>query len=1115
MSTPSSQGYLSRLADTLAATETGARLADLVTEGCSFRVGGLRPSARGLFLALLARQAPLPALWVTHGTQDAERLCEEAGAWLGGSPYRVLLFPEREKWRFDEGATDPDRMAVLQAMAWGEPVVAVAPVGALLEKTLSPSVVEQQALEIQVGTEMDMERILASLVEKDYEAVSMVEHRGQFSRRGGILDIYPATGDAVRLEFFGDQVEIIRVFEIDTQRSIASVPSVLILPLRENERASYLASFLPPGAPVILDEPARLRLRLQEMSADAGGGTLPAEAWDEVVEVLGNRPHVELMAWGSDEHDVDLMLDTRPAPSFGSRLEEFSRQATQDAAAGTLVVVVSPHDGRIREILGWEEEPRLAGPADLVRDPPGSPPRLRPGLIYVEHGLLGEGFHMPGPGHPPLTLLTDRELLGVSRRRRYARPAERGCSLQVEDLREGDPVVHITHGVARYEGLVTLDLQGSSRDFLKLHYAGQDSLFVPVEQMDLVTKYIGADAGSPPLARLGRGDWQRTRTRISQEVREMADRLLSLYARRKAIDGHACAADTPWQTELEAAFPYDETPDQERAIAQVKQDMESAIPMDRLICGDVGYGKTEIAIRAAFKAVTEGRQVAVLVPTTVLAQQHHETFRERMGPFPVRVEVLSRFRSAKEQRAVVEGMEDGSVDLVIGTHRLLGKDVRFRRLGLVIVDEEQHFGVEHKEALKERFPDVDVLTLSATPIPRTMQMSLVGVRDLSLIETPPAARLPVRTYLFENVDEVVAGAITRELEREGQIFFVHNRVRGIEKVANDIRALVPRARVVVGHGQMSEDRLENVMAEFLEGEHDVLVCTTIIESGLDLPNVNTIIVNNAHMFGLGQLYQLRGRVGRSSRQAWCYLLYPPTRSLTPEAELRLETIRDFTALGSGYQIALRDLEIRGAGNLLGAQQSGQIAAVGFHLYVQMLEEAVAEAREGRPARPREQVPVLELPAEAFLPEAYVPDSQQKITLYRRLAEMTTPEQVEAMQEEMRDRYGPLPPPVENLLQFVRLKLLALDLGVPSVKYRDALYGEKAVVCLLPFVPELKPRQLDRIAEISGLRASFANHQLVLAGIHSDEDWVGATLAALRWLREHTPQAPPEQTTRRS
>jgi transcription-repair coupling factor (superfamily II helicase) len=687
--------------------------------------------------------------------------------------------------------------------------------------------------------------------------------------------------------------------------------------------------------------------------------------------------------------------------------------------------VTSDQSGRLAEIL--DEAGIVAAPVSRLSQLPS------PGSVTVVERSLNGGF---AGGPDGLLVVTDRELFGTVRVRR-PRALRRVVPRDLlERLQPGDAVVHIDHGVARYVGLVRRAAGGpgdEERDFLELQFAGADRMWVPVEQIDRVTRYSGSE--SPTMSRLGGGEWQRTRARVRRAVTDLAKDLLALYSARADAHKSPFGLDTPWQAELEAAFPYEETPDQLRAVAEVKADMERDRPMDRIVVGDVGYGKTEVALRAAFKAIQDGFQVAVLVPTTVLAQQHLETFRARFAAYPTTVRMLSRFVPPAEQARTVAGLADGSVDLVIGTHRLLSRDVRFHRLGLLVVDEEHRFGVGHKERLKLLRTQVDVLTLSATPIPRTLNMALVGARDLSVIETPPEDRLPIQTRVAEASAGLVRDALLRELDRGGQAFFVHNRVETIEAQADQLRRLLPDARIAVGHGQMAEGALERVMLAFARGEHDVLVCTTIIESGLDIPNANTIVIDRADALGLAQLYQLRGRVGRSSRRAYAYLLYRRRGQLSEVARKRLQAIFNASELGAGFQIALSDLEIRGAGNLLGAEQHGHIAAVGFDLYTQLLAEAVEEGkaeREGRPAEITRPPAVIDLPVDAYLPDDYVPEEAQKLELYRRLARAAAEATVAAVRADLVDRFGPPPPPVERLLEVARLRLAADRAGLTSV-----------------------------------------------------------------------------------
>ncbi len=672
---------------------------------------------------------------------------------------------------------------------------------------------------------------------------------------------------------------------------------------------------------------------------------------------------------------------------------------------------------------GWPRLLRDVG-VDLELDEAGRADLTKPGGRIVVAPLLS-GFVLPGL---KLAVLTEADLTGRRRSHRAPRPRSRDSGRFFEDLKPGDFIVHYHHGVGRYGGMVQRSIGGVERDYLLLEYKGGDKLYVPSDQIDAVRHYVGGEA--PALHRLGGSDFARAKGRVRQEVRRVAQELVVLYQKRLSTPGHAFSPDTPWQQELEASFPYVETPDQLKAIDDVKLDMEAERPMDRLVCGDVGFGKTEVAIRAAFKAMQDGKQVAVLVPTTLLAQQHHATFSDRFAGYPVRVEVLSRFLTPGQAKAVTDGIASGDVDLVIGTHRLLSGDIHFKNLGLLVVDEEQRFGVSHKEAMKQLSAEVDVLTLTATPIPRTLEMSLTGIRDLTLLNTPPADRQPILTYVGEYDDRAVAEAIRRELLREGQVFFVHNRVQDIEMVAGRLRDLVPEARIAIAHGQMDEGTLEQVVVDFWEGKYDVLLCTTIIESGIDMPTVNTLVVDRADLLGLGQLHQLRGRVGRAGQRAYAYLFHPQDRVLTEEAYERLRTIGEATELGSGFKIALRDLEIRGAGNLLGESQSGHIAAVGYDLYCQMVNEAVAEMK-GEPVREPAEVK-LDVPVDAHLPTAYVPKEELRLEAYRRLAAVTTHSEVDDIAVEWLDRYGPIPDPAEALLMVARLRAECHRIGLRDV-----------------------------------------------------------------------------------
>ncbi len=805
------------------------------------------------------------------------------------------------------------------------------------------------------------------------------------------------------------------------------------------EAPTTVLDYLPEGAIVILDEPAHVAEEYQEYLKDMleisltrldQGLLLPLPAplhlpLEAMEPVLARHPALELSLLGTTtgrRPDFQTTVASRPVEHSAGDMERFARDLKQRQKEGERVLLASRQVDRLVEIL---DEMEIGG---LVREAPDLHPRG--GQIVLSSRLLSEGFSLPA-AH--LTAITDREIFGW---RKLYRPARRRAAAGVPigsltDLRPGDYVVHINHGIGIYRGLVQQGLPGAEREYLHVEYASGDKLYVPTDQFDRVQKYLGSEEQPPVINRMGGADWERTKKRAKKSAEKLAGELVKLYKARQEQPGHAFGPDTPWQREMEDGFLYEETPDQLEAIQEVKQDMETPRPMDRLICGDVGYGKTEVAIRATFKAVMDGKQVAVLVPTTVLAQQHFTTFRERMAPYPVKVELLSRFRSKKDQDQVVKDIEAGAVDIIIGTHRLLSKDVQFKDLGLLVVDEEQRFGVRHKERLKQLRTHVDVLTLTATPIPRTLHMALSGIRDMSVINDPPEGRLPVVTRAMERDDRVTRDAVWRELERGGQVFYLHNRIESIYHVAEHLQRLVPQAAITVGHGQMEERELERAMLEFYSGKSQILVSTTIIENGVDIPNANTMIISDSDRLGLAQLYQLRGRIGRSDRQAYAYLMWTPYKRLTETAEKRIAAIREFSELGSGFKIALRDLEIRGAGNVLGAEQHGFVSAVGFELFMQMLSDAVEEAKGEAPV---EHLQVsLELPIEAYLPQDYAPDLNQRIDLYKRLATVGDVRRVELLEAEVADRFGkPVPVPVQNLLRLSRLKAACAAAGVESV-----------------------------------------------------------------------------------
>ncbi len=976
-------------------------------------------AAQPYLLAFLYQQLGVPVLVITPDYEFARRLYDQLTVWWppAASPKLFPEFtPDTEDGVLTEGAGD--RLKTLAALVITHDGDTPPLVVASAEAAAGPAMARETFISAEVvlkpGDYVDPMALLETLRRNGYEVEPTVEVPGAVGRRGGIVDVFsPHAEYPFRVEFTGNRVETIRTFDPRTQRSLNRLDAVHIVPARElpESMTGTLLDYLSAEGLLVLDNPGAVEQALERQLR-------------ELLEAaIAQRSRVlELLPWSGEAP----VLPFTPVPSYGGRLEEFVKALKALPRDGSRTIIISHQARRLSEYL--QENDVVAAPlAELCQLP-------QPGSLTLLQGSVAEGWAIDGS----LRLLSDREIFGFVKQRRQVQKRPVRWQTLLSQLHPGDYIVHVEHGIGRFVGLVKQSQNGTEREYLVLEYSQGDKLYVPVDRIDRVSRYVGTGDEPPALNRLGTQEWTRTRTKVKKAVEEIARDLLQLYAAREATPGHAFSPDTLWQQEMEAAFPYVETPDQLEAVRAVKEDMEKPRAMDRLICGDVGYGKTEVALRAAFKAVMDGKQVAMLVPTTILAQQHYTTFTERLQAYPVRVAMLSRFCSSKEERSIVEGLAAGSVDICIGTHRLLQKDVVFRDLGLVIIDEEQRFGVAHKERLKQMKREVDVLTLSATPIPRTLYMSMVGVRDMSTIETPPDERLPIRTHVGQYDDSLVRQAIVRELERGGQVFVVHNRVHSIGGVAARLQALVPEARIAVAHGQMPEEQLEEIMMKFAAGEADVLVSTTIIESGLDMPNVNTLIVTDSDRLGLTQLHQLRGRVGRGVDRAAAYFLYPRDKRLTPQATRRLRTIFEFTELGAGFGIALRDLEIRGAGNLLGVEQSGHIAAVGFDLYCRLLGEAVAELKEkGAPAevslKPVE-LPSVDLPLSAHIPKDYVEDEDARVSLYYRLTRMQRLEQVDDMRKELADRFGPLPAPVANLLFVVEARLLARDAGIESISW---------------------------------------------------------------------------------
>ncbi|UQS32170.1 transcription-repair coupling factor [Streptomyces fradiae] len=1073
------------------------------------------PAARPFAVAALARDADRPVLAVTATGREAEDLAAALRSLL--DPDRVVEYPSWETLPHERLSPRSDtvgrRLAVLRRLAHPSPddpaagpvQVVVAPVRSVLQPQVK-GLGDLEPVSLRTGQSADLGAVVEGLAAAAYQRVELVEKRGEFAVRGGILDVFPPTEEhPVRIEFWGDDVEEIRYFKVADQRSLevaehglwAPPCRELLLTPQVRERAAALAEahpelgellgkiaegiavegmeslapvlvddmellldVLPQGSMAVVCDPERVRTRSADLvatsqeflqaswAATAGGGEAPidvgaASLWS-IADVRDRARELGMPWWTVSPFapDAELEADTI---QLGMHAPEAYRGDTARALADTkgwladgwrTVYVTEAHGPAARtvEVLGGEGiAARLEGELGDI-----APSVVHVACGSVEHGFVDEGLK--------LAVLTETDLTGQKAAGKDGRrmPTRRRKTIDPLTLEAGDYIVHEQHGVGRYIEMVQRTVQGATREYLLVEYApakrGQpgDRLYIPTDQLEQVTKYVGGEA--PTLHRLGGADWTKTKQRAKKAVKEIAADLIKLYSARMAAPGHTFGPDTPWQRELEDAFPYAETPDQLSTIAEVKEDMEKSVPMDRLICGDVGYGKTEIAVRAAFKAVQDGKQVAVLVPTTLLVQQHFGTFSERYAQFPVVVKALSRFQSDAEAKATLEGLREGSVDVVIGTHRLFSSETRFKDLGLVIVDEEQRFGVEHKEQLKKLRANVDVLTMSATPIPRTLEMAVTGIREMSTITTPPEERHPVLTFVGPYEERQIGAAIRRELLREGQVFYIHNRVESIDRAAARLREIVPEARIATAHGQMSEQALEQVVVDFWEKKFDVLVSTTIVESGIDISNANTLIVERGDNFGLSQLHQLRGRVGRGRERGYAYFLYPPEKPLTETAHERLATIAQHTEMGAGMYVAMKDLEIRGAGNLLGGEQSGHIAGVGFDLYVRMVGEAVADYRASLEGGREEEPPLevkIELPVDAHVPHDYAPGERLRLQAYRAIASANSEEDIRAVREELTDRYGKLPEPVENLLLVAGLRMLARACGVGEIVLQGA------------------------------------------------------------------------------
>lgn len=1096
-------------------------------------------AARLALTAALHDDLNVPIVLLTNRADRALGLLDELHFWLPQDcnfyfPEPNPLFYEKLPW---SASTRRERLQVFSMLARYHlpglnttsstaPVI-VTPVRAVMTRSIPRRDFLRAVMRLKLGDQHDLHTITAGWVGIGYEYSNIVVQPGQFSRRGGILDVWsPSASMPVRMEFFGDEIDTLRTFNPATQRTESKLEEFEVFPASEalpvaaekiglsiedySKQAelsipklypfpSSLIDYLPSDALVLLDgeefvqaavndieEESMRRFQLmveqRELPPDL---PMPYISWSEIEDGFANRQVIELGHTNAIEGSA-LASHFDPGPRFAGRLKDFQMYVQNLESHRQIWTVVSRQSARLRQL--WQETH-----PDFDED------QIRGQFI---EGSLSSGWILKQDHSTPHHLLTDSEIFGWSRPQPRRRPLFISESPEAVygELKPGDWVVHIDHGVGRFIGLHHPTIDGVQREYLTIEYKDNDLLYVPIHQADRISRYVGTDGSTPSPNRLGGAEWTLTKSKVRHAVVEVATDLLDLYAKRQTAKGFAFSPDSEWQKELEASFPYIETQDQLVAIQQVKQDMESDRPMDRLLCGDVGFGKTEVALRAAFKAVADGKQVAVLVPTTVLAQQHYDTFRERLSTFPVTVEMLSRFRNQKEQTRIIQDLANKQIDILIGTHRLISSDVKFKDLGLVIIDEEQRFGVSHKEHLKELRAEVDVLTLTATPIPRTLYMALTGVRDISNINTPPEERLPIITHIGPYDQRLVREAVVRELDRGGQVFFVHNRVQSISAVFNHLSTLIPEARIGIGHGQMDENELADVMHNFSSGQIDILLCTSIIESGLDIPNANTLIVDRADTFGLSQLYQLRGRVGRGAQRAFAYLFRDKRHSPTPDGQERMEVLADNSQLGAGYAIAMRDLEMRGAGDLLGTQQSGYIQAVGFQLYTRLLGQAVKEMRNATDsaipsitsslANEPSLLINVELPLSSEIPTSYIPDQELRLSLYRRISALRTEEEITQTQIEFSDRFGEMPQGLEDLFFQMQVKLIGEAAGIESI---GMVNGQ--IVLTWPNLPKgLKQRPLPDVDPSA--RIGKNGYWLNISNL-KDETWQQALLRVLR------------------
>jgi transcription-repair coupling factor (mfd) len=1108
-------------------------------------VYGLSESQRSHIAYSMYDHINRPMVFITYNDLEAKKVCEDLMFFTDN----VCYLPSREVLLYDIEAVSSDiaseRLKAIKEILDNDRVILVTSIDNFAHRYTDPSIMGKYRANLRVGDIIDLDDLVNSFVISGYDRVQMVEGKGQFSIRGGIIDFYPLTSSApYRIELFDDEVDSIRQFDVLTQRSTEKVEYAEVFPVREiivereyirpavdkirreldtrlkqgkgkktkeqTERLSEkfksyiekltesiyfegIDSLLPyfyskcytlfdyfkVKPLLIVDEPSRVIQRIETMTFEfqetyenmlQKGEVLPSQG--EILYTLG-----EVEGYLADYKTVTFNMlpkmteHFKPVSivnfnaitmhSFHNQMELLTEDLRLWKSKRYRIVILSGTSTRGERLSDALREKGIeASYYEVI------PEDILPGQVVIIRGMLNKGFEY---STIHFVLISDREIFGESKQKRRPGPAKGVSRIKsFTDLKVGDYVVHVNHGIGIYQGIKQLTVENIKKDYLDIRYASGDKLYVPVDQLDLVQKYIGTEGKAPKIYKLGGTEWVKAKTKVKESIKEMADDLVKLYAVRQSTDGHAFPTDTPWQKQFEDEFPYEETADQLTAIEDIKKDMEKSKPMDRLLCGDVGYGKTEVALRAAFKAVMDGKQVAFLVPTTILAEQHYNNFMQRFGDFPFKIDMISRFRSPGEQKRTLKAVHEGAVDILVGTHRLLQKDIKFKDLGLLIVDEEQRFGVAHKEAIKSLKKNVDVLTLSATPIPRTLHMSLLGVRDMSVIETPPEERYPVQTYVVEYNEQLVRDAILREINRGGQVYFVYNRVESIKDMMIRLNALIPEARVAIGHGQMSEHELENVMISFLKGDYDILLSTTIIENGIDIPNVNTLIVYDADRMGLSQLYQLRGRVGRSNRLAYAYFTYKKDKMLTEIAEKRLKAIKEFTEFGSGFKIAMRDLEIRGAGNLLGPEQHGHMETVGYDMYCRLMEEAVRELKGEAEEQPVEAS--IDLNINAFIDSSFIGDESQKIEVYKRIAAIKDIQDKYDIEEEIEDRFGDIPAELENLIQIAWIKARASNIGITSISQKgdmvNVYFGNTGVL-----KPDVIVKLMDKYKKTIGFNAS--------------------------------------------